>query len=1005
MMGRYFMLNRYFTLLMPAVYLSMGIGSMGLRADTFRTQVDPLLEKYCIDCHGEDYSEAKLELDSLNPDMIKGPDADRWHEVLNQLNTGEMPPEDEPQPTREERETLTQWLTKSLDAAAETKRASDGRVVFRRLNRDEYNNTLNDLFNIKLDVTKMLPPERPSSDGFMNNGEDLLMSPLHFEYYLKIARLYLNKSIVEGRQPETEGFRVEFETDAKGGIKMVSSPLSENQIKPRVSYTFRQAGRRKKGEIVRSPLDNAVVLSPGERPRGTGIPARQGPKPLMQIRMHHFPDAGDVVIRVKAAALESKNGHYPYLGVNVGNHLDDGIEIKQIGELTEVRATPDKPQVYEFRGRLENLPLPFRNKDLSNRGDLNQAMVGIWNAYEIDNEDRELPRLAVYSVEFDAPAYDQWPPKSHADIFIGCKNKDDEAKYAREIFAHFLDRAYRRPATSGEIERLMNLWHHYRVKPEKKEESEEPAEPVEPVPGIHVSMYEPHTRNADLSSFKGLKPQAEAVVPVITLAAAPKPKGDPYALLFRGNLNVPKSGHYKFSMRADDGAALYLNGKAVNVYELSGHRSESRTLFLPAGWHAITVTYYDSGGGQSMSLEWEGPNIKRQPIPASALAVIPGEALFKEPTFQTFVESIRDVLPAALVSSAFLYLVEPAEDNKTRPLTDHELASRLSYFLWSTMPDAELRKQADDGRLRDANVLRKQVLRMLEDDRSDAFVHNFVEQWLELEALDRVAVDRRMFSTFQPPLQEAMRHETFEFFAQILRHDLSAINLLDSDFVVINPLLARHYGIGGVHGAHFRRIALDEDHHRGGLLTHASVLTGNSSGRDSHPIKRGVWLLKNLLNDPPPPPPPNVPDLNREDPKLSGLPLTEQLKLHREHDACYSCHRKIDPWGILFEQYNAVGQWRTGYRGGRSKLIASDELPDGTQVDGLAGLKRYLAEHKREQFAKAVSSKLLAYALGRSLSFADRKIVADLADRFAKSDFRLRHLIEDIVTADVFMTK
>ncbi|MBM82443.1 MAG: hypothetical protein CMJ78_17910 [Planctomycetaceae bacterium] len=184
--------------------------------------------KYCVNCHGSKISEGKLRGDSLNPDMLEGPDADRWHEVLNRLNVGEMPPEDEPQPTRKEREILTLWLTRSLDAAAEAKRASDGRIVFRRLNRREYNNTLNDLFHINLDITKLLPPERPSADGFRNNGQDLVMSPLHFEYFLKIARLYLDKAVVNGPQPLRQGFRTEFKADKKGGPQLIAASFTSS---------------------------------------------------------------------------------------------------------------------------------------------------------------------------------------------------------------------------------------------------------------------------------------------------------------------------------------------------------------------------------------------------------------------------------------------------------------------------------------------------------------------------------------------------------------------------------------------------------------------------------------------------------------------------------------------------------------------------------------------------------------------------------------------------------
>jgi hypothetical protein len=964
----------------------------------FKTEVEPLLRQYCHECHGAKKAEGEFRLDVLRPDMVKFNDGDKWHEVLNKLNVGEMPPEEAKQPTAEQREKLTDWLTDSLRVATAAHRSDQG-VVFRRLNRREYNNTLNDLFNIDLDIEELLPPEGPSPDGFFNNGESLVISPLHLEYYLKIARLYLQKTVVVGAPPEQFGYKFEFDTSAGADKpKLISSRLDGEAGNVRASLQFRNRKDKLDGP---SPKPNTIALAPGVRATGTGIPARQGPKPMLTVWLTDFPGEGNVLIRVKAAALETKNGQPPYLGVVVGNLLDDGVEIEQVDQLVAVHAKPDAPQTYEFRGRLENLPLPFQNKDSSKNGDLNRAFVGVWNAYEPDSDDKSTPRLAVHSIEFVAPHNELSPPQTHRDIFLtGQNHSENEEAYAREIFTKFIRRAYRRPAVDDEVERLLKLWRAYRERPQEQK----PAAVITPKPGIRVDYFEPHSSDVALRTLAARKPTVSGTAENIIFDVPQRQSDDEFALRFSGQLAIPTTGDYTFYLTSDDGSRLYIDGKEVIDNDgLHGSVEKTVKLRLKQGWHDIVVTYFDNGGGDSFQFQWSGPKIEKQMIPTSSLSSVAPTGLLD--VVQSFEESIRDVLPAALISPAFLYLVEPSVEKSPRPLSQHQLASRLSYFLWSTMPDKELDDLADTGKLNNPAILRQQVRRMLADDRSEEFIANFVDQWLELEALDRVAVNRTTFRNYTPLMKEAMREETHRFFREILRSDKSALNLIDSDFLVVNPLLAQHYKIPDVHGAEFRVIKNGSDGQRGGLLTQGSILTGNANGEDSHPIKRGVWLLKKLLNAPPPPPPPNVPDLNREDPKLTGLPLKEQLELHRDNAACNNCHRKIDPWGIPFENYNAVGQWREKIRKNNSNVIASDQLPDGTTINGIKELKQYLLEHKKEQFANAVTAKLLSYALGKSLHFADNETVELLSNKFEDSDYRLASLIEEIVTSKVFMTK
>lgn len=380
--------------------------------------------------------------------------------------------------------------------------------------------------------------------------------------------------------------------------------------------------------------------------------------------------------------------------------------------------------------------------------------------------------------------------------------------------------------------------------------------------------------------------------------------------------------------------------------------------------------------------------------------------------FPVFEEAMRETLALVLISPDFLYLAEPSGKQK-RKLTSWELASRLSYFLWSTMPDDQLFELAETGELLKSEVLDAQVDRMIDDDRAWQFVDQFADQWLNLGGMDRVAISQHYYPDFDDELKPHLRNETLQFVMMLLRENLGARRFVDSDFTMLNEPLARHYGIEGVVGYDFRRVELPADSHRGGLLTQASILLANSTGEDSHPIKRAVWLRRRLLDDPPAPPPPNVPELASENSDFAKLSIKKQLEIHLEDPACASCHRDIDPWGIALENFDAVGRWRDEIRraekGKKSffKLPVDrlTELPDGSKIESPEQLKRYLLEKRGDEFARTIVTKLLTWSLGRSLDLSDEPEIAALTDDFVQNDLKLKDLIHEIVKSDLFLTK
>ena len=406
----------------------------------------------------------------------------------------------------------------------------------------------------------------------------------------------------------------------------------------------------------------------------------------------------------------------------------------------------------------------------------------------------------------------------------------------------------------------------------------------------------------------------------------------------------------------------------------------------------------------------------RRPLEAAELDRLCGLWKTARADAASFEASLRETLAVVLASPQFLALPAargsggagsqtPAGGSAAAErVDDFQLAARLSYFLWSSTPDERLMAAARSGRLREPQVLAEQVRWMLADPRSWWFFEQFTEQWLELDRLQRVVIDPRRYRGFNDDLAAAMRQETVHFVAALVRENRSLFQLVDSPDTFLNQPLANHYGIAGVSGPEFRRVALAPEHHRGGVLTHAAVLAGTSNGVEGHPVKRGMWLVKNLLDEPPPPPPPNVPEIERENPKNQGLTMAQMLAQHRESKACSGCHRQIDPWGLAFEEYDAVGRWRARPQQ-KNPADALVELPTGAKIDGLGQLKAELVRSKADVLRRAVSRKLLAYALGRTLSIADVEAADALADRLRDRGDGLGDLVLMVVQSEAFQAR
>ncbi len=370
-----------------------------------------------------------------------------------------------------------------------------------------------------------------------------------------------------------------------------------------------------------------------------------------------------------------------------------------------------------------------------------------------------------------------------------------------------------------------------------------------------------------------------------------------------------------------------------------------------------------------------------------------------------FEAGIELALRYLLASPQFIFRLEtePADvaAGEVYPLADLDLASRLSFFLWSSIPDDALLGAAERGELSDPDGVSRQVQRMLADPRAAALVENFAGQWLYLRNLGSITPDRPTFPDFDDNLRRSLQRETELFFESIMREDRSVLDLLTADYTYVNERLARHYEMQGVYGDRFRRVPVTDEHRRG-LLGHGSVLTVTSYATRTSPVLRGKWILENLLGAPPPPPPPDVPDLE-DTGSAAGLSIRERLTQHRANPACAVCHARMDPYGFGLENFDAVGRWRA--RGADGVAIdAADTLPDGTAFDGPSELREAILR-RPDEFVKTLTRKLLIYAVGRGLEYYDAPVVRAIVARAADEDYRFSSVITGIVMSDPFRMK
>ncbi len=836
------------TLMFRAVAFLAVAASTVARADSFAGEISPLLKQYCVRCHGAEKAEGKLRIDRLTADFTQRENAAAWIEVRNRINLGEMPPDGEKQPPVESIEKLSRWIAARLRGAEQAQTGSDGRVLLRRMNRHEYTNTIADLLSMKfpsgespLDV---LPPDG-TAEGFDKVSTALLLDPSLMTQYYRVARRIADRAIVDGL-PEfpTAKMRLEFEDIADSvaigylvtrlGINPAPGGLELIEGGTRSFGMLRYPGRRDNNVAPVNGFYRFTIRAGGARGANDEVPR-------ILLSQSHPDDSMRAIMEIDVTAPWDKPAEYSVT-----------IPRDTLGGELSVRLTNETSL---YMGQRPGEDFRRRNTELGKEGKFTETLrldgrkiAEGWGGERSTPDPDKLdvtkyPRVLLDYLEVEGPLYDQWPPKSHTTLLFRGKQGTEDLKYARDIFARFLPRAWRRPI------------------------EDEEAEPI-------------------------LK---------------------------------------------------------------------------------VVRTELENG--------------------------------------ETFHEAIRVGLTAALTSPKFLYLVEPiaADDSKTRTLNDFEIASRLSYFLWSSMPDEELFRAAKSGELTDPVKRAAEVDRMLADAKADRFVEGFARQWLRTDTFLAFAPDKYLYKDYDEKLAEAVVREPLEFFRTILQEDLSMLNFIDSDFLVLNERLARHYGIAGVEGEHFQKVPLPAESPRGGLLAMAGVHQAGSDGIRTKPVSRAVYVREVLFNDPPDPPPPNAGEV---EPNIQGERLTvrDRLLAHQQIEACAACHRSLDPYGLALENFNVIGAWRDrqdgeDFRGNnRPPIDAGGELPNGNGFNGFDEFRRLLLKQD-DRFRRGLAEKLFVYALGRSIEPSDDAALTHaVADMKAGQD-TFRSLIKSLVTSKVFVTK
>lgn len=1002
----------------------------------YQKHIEPIVSQFCFGCHGDKKQKGDVQLNTLDPQMIARADAEGWHAALDMINSGEMPPEDEDQMSDTQRRLVVRWLRESLKAAA-VRQKGERRSVLRRLTREQYTNSLQDLLGVSIDFQQTLPQDGLAKNGFSNNGEVLQASPLHLDNYQTIARQGLRQAIAR-EKPAVTHYRVTFGkglgkgkvAGKTGGYQSV--PLSpddftvqilvdgkvvdagtaeqleqQKRIQKKISVGLRGSGQ----DRFRAVDEGMILLS--ALPHREKVPQSwQGPSPNLKLEMQRvWPEHGDFVMRVQAS-----RGYVPPLRKQILVKLD---EPKPVTEL-QPDGSPTFPSLAVGKPIVLLANKSDQRKNLRQDGDFLVPVDVPKNSKARLRFD--LPADGFYQIDLVHPAVG---PDAMPSVRLKCAgHRIDERPELTEqqlqqkrcvtaLGAVGMRKGRHHLELGGPF--FVGFSHavitpmapdHPLVQRLTQQREQQQAAAANLTPSIRALIGTRTDDGMDYTTFgesqpvhaKLGKPETYEFFGRLENLPIPRPESGDNEIL-SGFLLLGVWNDHLVKSAKETGPPLLVEAIEFEAPYLPQWPPKSHTdIFVESPSRSADEAYTRTVLEQFLARAF------RRPADANDVdrylkfwQQIRGD-------YETYEDSITEVLVAILCSPRFLYLCEPLDElGQDGALADWMLANRLSYFLWNSPPDAQLQQLVAEGRLR-SNLL-DQADRMLDDTRSNRFVRRFSYEWLRMDRHANMTINVDQHRDYTRFVKRDMAEETYAFVQEMFDEDLPVTSLVDADFAMLNQNLAEFYGIDGVHGAEFRRVAISTDHpeRRAGLLSHGAFHVGHSDGTEPHPIKRAVWLKARLLGDEPPPPPPNVPDLDPGTPGFDKMTLKQQIESHRDKASCRDCHAGLDPYGFVFERMNAVGRFQPERKG--HLIDATSTLPDGTDIDGLPDLQRWLADSQRDVLARALLEHLFSYALGREVHYADDEELAALTREVRVAGYRTRAFVRSIVASRAFQSR
>ncbi len=957
----------------------------------FTATVRPFLATYCEGCHSGAKPTAQLDLRQYTTLTAIAQDYQRWTLLREKLTKKAMPPAAMPQPSPEAHQQIVDWIDAALKHEAAKNAGDPGVVLARRLSNAEYNYTVRDLTGVDIQPAKEFPVDPANPAGFDNSGESLDMSPALLDKYLHAAREVADHMVLK---PDGIAFAPR--------LALAETDRDEYCIQQILDFYKRQDTDYADYFLTAWQFQHRAALGkPAATLSQLAAANKVSPKYLATVwRALEQPseDAGPLAkLQSMWRALPKPNGNQPDLARDGCVRMRDFVV--QLRKKLDTRFTD---LAIQGISRTAQPFLMYRNRlYAANRTSYNRAALQVEGEWKPEPEtapkkkamgdqaDADEGSVSAPTIKASAPDADLHAPAGqrakYEAAFARFAAVFPDAFYVSERGRYFPDntRDTGRHLSAG----FHNLMGYFRddqplyemlLDENGRKQLDELWRELDFIASANIRTYTQFYLFESKEAAKG--PEGGGVIPdnEITSEARIRKVEEDYLVKARASKNEIAikaiQDHFdsvNASIRWVEQARIEAEPRHLEALQQFAARAYRRPLTQTE--RAGLVAFYHSLRDK--------------------------EGLSHE-------DAMRDSLVSVLMSPDFCYRIDLVSAPGARPLSDYALASRLSYFLWSSMPDAELLSRAAAGDLHKPEVLAAQARRMLHDDRVQGLATEFGGNWLDFRRFEEHnAVDRERFPTFNNDLREAMFQEPIRYILDAVRNNRSVLDFVFGNYTFVNPVLAQHYGMPAVAGGadHWVRVDNARDYGRGGLIPMAVFLTKNAPGLRTSPVKRGYWVVRRVLGEVIPPPPAVVPELPRDEAKMD-LPLREMLARHRQDPSCAACHSRFDSFGLALEGYGPVGEKRTNDLAGRP-VDARAPFPDGSEGAGYEAIVEYIRNRRQNDFVDNLCRKMLVYALNRSLILSDEPVINAMRVRLAANNYRFDTLIEGVVTSPQFLTK